>query len=96
VVSISGINEEKKEDFTATGDAIVIATGGICGGDLSKAAENAFKDSDCLLAVGTRFSEIPTGSFGAVVPENLIHVDINQNVFHKNYPAKIVLGLEKE
>ncbi|MCB1190529.1 MAG: thiamine pyrophosphate-binding protein [Leptospiraceae bacterium] len=55
------------------------------------AAENAFKNCDCLLAVGTRFAEIPTGSFGAKVPKNLIHVDINRNVFHKNYPAKIVI-----
>ncbi len=53
------------------------------------AAENAFKDCDCLLAVGTRFSEIPTGSFGCKVPENLIHVDINPEVFNKNFPAKV-------
>lgn len=53
------------------------------------AAENAFKNCDCLLAVGTRFSEIPTGSFGCQVPENLIHVDINPDVFNKNFPAKV-------
>jgi acetolactate synthase-1/2/3 large subunit len=53
------------------------------------AAENAFKNCDCLLAVGTRFSEIPTGSFGCQVPENLIHVDINPEVFNKNFPAKV-------
>src|SRR5262249_32380172 len=41
------------------------------------AAQAAFKDCDCLLAVGTRFAEIATGSYGAKVPENLIHVDIN-------------------
>lgn len=51
------------------------------------AAENAFKDIDCLIAVGTRFAEIPTGSFGAQVPEKLIHIDINPEVFHKNYKA---------
>ena len=45
------------------------------------AAENAFADVDSMLAVGTRFAEIPTGSFGAKVPENLIHVDINSKVF---------------
>ena len=28
------------------------------------AAENAFRDCDCLLAIGTSFGEIPTGSFG--------------------------------
>lgn len=31
------------------------------------AARHAFKGCDALLAVGTRFSEIPTGSFGAQV-----------------------------
>ncbi len=55
------------------------------------AAENAFKGCDCLLAVGTRFGEIPTGSFGVDPPENLIHVDINPNVFNKNFPAKTAI-----
>jgi acetolactate synthase-1/2/3 large subunit len=55
------------------------------------AAENAFAGCDCLLAVGTRFSEIPTGSYSIGVPENLIHVDINPDVFNKNYPAKVAL-----
>lgn len=55
------------------------------------AAENAFADVDCMLAVGTRFAEIPTGSFGAKVPENLIHVDINSSVFHRNYRATVAL-----
>ncbi len=55
------------------------------------AAENAFKKCDCLLAVGTRFGEIPTGSFGVHVPSNLIHIDINPAVFDKNYPAKVAI-----
>lgn len=55
------------------------------------AAEEAFKDCDCLLAIGTRFSEIPTGSFGVTVPENLIHIDINPNTINANYPAKVGL-----
>jgi len=55
------------------------------------AAENAFKDVDCMLAVGARFAEIPTGSFGATVPANLIHVDINPNVFDKNYKSAVAL-----
>jgi acetolactate synthase I/II/III large subunit len=53
------------------------------------AAQNAFKDCDCMVAIGTRFAEIATGSYGAEVPENLIHVDINPNVFGANYPAKV-------
>ncbi|GLP97786.1 thiamine pyrophosphate-binding protein [Paraferrimonas sedimenticola] len=55
------------------------------------AAENAFAECDCMLAIATRFSEIPTGSFGVEVTENLIHLDINPEVFSKNYPAKVKL-----
>lgn len=55
------------------------------------AAENAFRHCDCMLAVGTRFAEIPTGSFGSKVPANLIHLDINPRVFHANYPARVTL-----
>lgn len=55
------------------------------------AATNAFKNCDCLLAVGTRFAEIATGSFGVTVPENLIHIDINPKVFSANYPAKVAI-----
>ena len=53
------------------------------------AARNAFRDCDCLLAVGTRFSEIATGSYGVKVPENLIHIDINPKTVGANYPAKV-------
>jgi acetolactate synthase I/II/III large subunit len=55
------------------------------------AAENAFRDCDALLAVGTRFAEIATGSFGYEPPGNLVHVDINPAVFSANYPAKVAL-----
>lgn len=55
------------------------------------AAENAFAGCDCLLAAGTRFGEIPTGSYSIEVPDNLIHIDINPAVFNKNYPAKVSL-----
>lgn len=53
------------------------------------AARHAFKDCDCLLAVGTRFSEIATGSYGVTVPENLVHIDINPQTIGANYPAKV-------
>jgi acetolactate synthase-1/2/3 large subunit len=53
------------------------------------AGENAFKDIDCLLAVGTHFGEIPTGSFGVKVPENLIHVDIDDKAIGRNYKTKV-------
>ncbi len=53
------------------------------------ACQKAFKNCDAMLAVGVRFSEIATGSFGVTVPENLTHIDINPEVFDKNYPSKI-------
>jgi acetolactate synthase-1/2/3 large subunit len=55
------------------------------------ASENAFRDCDCLLAVGTRFAEIPTGSYGYEPPANLVHVDINPRVFGANYPTAVAL-----
>jgi acetolactate synthase-1/2/3 large subunit len=61
------------------------------GPSATPAGQNAFKNCDCLLAVGVRFSELATGSYGLKVPENLIHIDINPKVFNKNYPAKITL-----
>jgi acetolactate synthase I/II/III large subunit len=56
------------------------------------AARAAFTSCDCLIAVGTRFSEIATGSYSAKVPENLIHIDINPAVFNANYPVKVALA----
>lgn len=62
-------------------------------GDYSvPAAQNALAKCDVLLAIGTRFAEIPTGSFSMQVPENLIHIDINPDVFSANYPAKIAIA----
>jgi acetolactate synthase-1/2/3 large subunit len=53
------------------------------------AAQKAFANCDCMIASGVRFSELATGSYGLAVPENLIHIDINSDVFDKNYPSKI-------
>lgn len=55
------------------------------------AARHAFADCDALLAVGTRFGELATGSFGTPVPEALVHADIDPKVFSANYPAKVAL-----
>ncbi len=53
------------------------------------AAENAFADCDVMLAVGTRFAEICTGSYGAVPPEKLIHIDINPESIGANHKTPI-------
>ena len=53
------------------------------------AAENAFKRCDAMLAVGTRFAEICTGSYGSVPPARLVHIDINPDALGRNYPAAV-------
>ncbi|MEJ2604474.1 MAG: thiamine pyrophosphate-binding protein [Gammaproteobacteria bacterium] len=53
------------------------------------AARNAFEKVDCLLAVGVRFAELATGSYGMTIPDKLIHADIDPRVFDKNYPATV-------
>ena len=42
---------------------------------------------DCLLAIGCRFSEVATASYGFSPPANLIHIDIDSQVFSRNYKA---------
>lgn len=44
---------------------------------------------DCLLAIGCRFGEVATASYGIQPPENMIHVDINPEVLNANFPAKL-------
>lgn len=60
------------------------------------ASQKAFKNCDAMLAVGVRFSEIGTGSYGVEVPENLIHIDINSEVFNKNYQTKVSIKGDAE
>jgi acetolactate synthase-1/2/3 large subunit len=57
-------------------------------------AENAFRNCDAMLAVGTRFAEICTGSYGAVPPENLVHIDINPGALNANYPARVAINAD--
>ena len=54
-------------------------------------ARRAFEQCDCLIAVGLRFAELATGSYGMPIPKNLVHIDINPNVFNKNYRATVAI-----
>jgi acetolactate synthase-1/2/3 large subunit len=44
---------------------------------------------DLTLAIGCRFSEVGTGSYGLVPPGPLVHVDIDPEVPGRNYPAEV-------
>lgn len=59
------------------------------GASSKPAGQNAFANCDCMLAVGLRFSELATGSYGISEPKGLIHVDINPDVFGKNYKSEL-------
>jgi len=66
-------------------------TGLSFGGAAVDAARKTVGDSDCLLAIGTRFGEIATGSYSVEPPVELIHIDINPQVFNANYPASVTI-----
>ena len=68
-----------------------LSTGVSFGNTGKPASQQAFANCDVMLAVGVRFSEIGTGSFGVKTPENLIHIDINSAVFDKNYKTKLAI-----
>lgn len=46
---------------------------------------------DCLLAIGCRFAEVATGSYGIKPPSRLIHVDVDPRVFNRNFPAELAV-----
>ena len=47
---------------------------------------------DCLLAIGCRFGEVTTGAYGFETPEALIHVDIEPEVFNRNFAAGLAVA----
>ena len=51
-------------------------------------------DCDGTLAVGCRFAEVGTGSYGLKPPKPLIHVDIDPTVFNKNYLADMTIAAD--
>lgn len=52
-------------------------------------AREIAKQRDLSLAIGCRFSEVGTGSYGFTPPGPLIHVDINEAVLGRNFPAAL-------
>jgi acetolactate synthase-1/2/3 large subunit len=50
-------------------------------------ARDIASSCDLMLAIGCRFSEVGTASYGFQPPGPLVHVDIDESVFDRNYPA---------
>jgi acetolactate synthase-1/2/3 large subunit len=42
---------------------------------------------DATLAIGCRFGEVATGSYGMAIPRPLVHADIDADVIGRNFPA---------
>ena len=55
-------------------------------------AENAFKDCDCLLAIGTSLSEADTASGSVQLPTNRIYITSDQNSFDDSEQAMALHG----
>lgn len=49
------------------------------------------KDCDMTLAIGCRFAEVGTGSYGLEPPGLFVHVDIDPCVFNQNYSAELTI-----
>ncbi len=51
---------------------------------------------DCILAIGCRFSEVATGSYGFDFHAPLLHVDIDPDVLQRNYQARATLQADAQ
>ena len=47
--------------------------------------------ADAVLAIGCRFGEVATASYGFTLPPNLIHVDISREALNRNYKAAVAV-----
>lgn len=54
------------------------------------------KRCDAVLAVGCRFGEVATGSYGMEPPGPMIHVDIEPEVLGANFPAKVSVAADAD
>ncbi len=54
-------------------------------------AQDVARECDMTLAIGCRFSEVGTGSYGLQPPGPLVHVDAAPEVPGRNYPAQEAL-----
>ena len=62
-------------------------------GDAAPAvARDVAASCDATLAIGCRFGEVATGSYGMVPPRPLVHVDIDPSVFGRNVPADVAIA----
>ncbi len=54
-------------------------------------ARKVAADCDLTVAIGCRFSEVGSGSYGFEIPGDLVHVDIDAEALGRNYPAELAI-----
>ena len=55
-------------------------------------ARDVVASCDATLAIGCRFGEVATGSYGMAPPRPLIHVDVDPGVPGRNFPADLAIA----
>ncbi len=64
-------------------------------GDAAPAfARDVAASCDATLAIGCRFGEVATGSYGMVPPRPLVHVDVDPSVFGRNVPVDVAVAAD--
>ncbi len=54
----------------------------------------AAAECDAMLAIGCRFSEVGTASYGFTPPAALVHADIDPGALNRNFPAKVAIAAD--
>ena len=57
-------------------------------------AQEVAESCDVTLAIGCRFGEVATASYGMTPPGALIHVDIDPDALGRNHPADVALAMD--
>lgn len=79
VTGVSGIDEATGQPFEATGDAVILSSGGMCGGDLTKVRENWYKDwgnaPEKILNGSHRYADGLMHDAASSLGANITHLD---------------------
>ncbi|VFQ43897.1 FAD-binding dehydrogenase [Desulfoluna butyratoxydans] len=79
ITGVRGTREENGESFSARGEAVILAAGGMCGGDLSKVRENWYapwgEPPDKLLNGSHRYADGLIHDAAAAAGATITHLD---------------------
>jgi acetolactate synthase-1/2/3 large subunit len=62
--------------------------------DMARFMSPLFAEADGMLAIGCRFTQVATGTWGLRPPQSLAQIDIDSTEFGRHYP--VVLGIEAD